>query len=101
MTRIPGYQRHLYPNDWDEIAKRIKAKAHWCCEACGVSNGPAPFVLTVHHIDFNPQNNEDDNLIALCQRCHLKIQARIPQPRTRLEVIQRLRQQGRQYRLRF
>lgn len=59
-------------------------------------NGPVPCVLTVHHIDYNPQNEEDDNLIALCQRCHLKVQGMMVQPRTRLEVIQRLKQQGRQ-----
>lgn len=28
-------------------------------------------VLTVHHKDFDPSNNREDNLIALCQRCHL------------------------------
>jgi len=32
-------------------------------------------VLTVHHIDANPANCADDNLIALCQRCHLKADA--------------------------
>ncbi len=29
-------------------------------------------VLTVAHLDHNPMNNADDNLQALCQRCHLK-----------------------------
>lgn len=28
-------------------------------------------VLTVAHLDHNPQNNADDNLATLCQRCHL------------------------------
>lgn len=30
-------------------------------------------VLTVHHIDGNKDNNDKLNLIALCQRCHLKL----------------------------
>ena len=30
-------------------------------------------VLTVHHIDGNAQNNDKLNLLALCQRCHLKL----------------------------
>lgn len=28
-------------------------------------------VLTVGHVDQNPQNNHPDNLRAWCQRCHL------------------------------
>lgn len=29
-------------------------------------------VLTVAHIDHDSQNNNDNNLAALCQRCHLR-----------------------------
>lgn len=29
-------------------------------------------VLTVHHRNGDPQNNNHGNLIALCQRCHLQ-----------------------------
>ncbi len=28
-------------------------------------------VLTIAHLDHNTQNNSDDNLKALCQKCHL------------------------------
>lgn len=28
-------------------------------------------ILTVAHIDHDPSNNADENLAALCQRCHL------------------------------
>lgn len=30
-------------------------------------------VLTVHHIDSDKKNNTKQNLIALCQRCHLRL----------------------------
>jgi len=30
-----------------------------------------PVVLTVAHLDHNPQNCGLGNLVALCQRCHL------------------------------
>jgi hypothetical protein len=28
-------------------------------------------ILTVAHLDQNPANNDESNLAALCQRCHL------------------------------
>jgi hypothetical protein len=31
----------------------------------------------VHHLDLNPANNAWWNLAALCQRCHLRIQAKV------------------------
>jgi hypothetical protein len=30
-------------------------------------------VLTVHHIDGDKENNSKHNLIALCQKCHLRL----------------------------
>lgn len=34
-------------------------------------------ILTVHHFDGDKANCRWWNLLALCQRCHLKIQARV------------------------
>ena len=89
-------QHDLYPPDWKFISWKIKDRAGWKCEACKVPHGPGPRKLTTHHIDYNPPNISDNNLIALCQRCHLKVQGMMQQPRTRLEVIQRLKHQGSQ-----
>lgn len=33
-------------------------------------------VLTVAHLDHRPENNDPTNLKALCQRCHLRYDAR-------------------------
>ncbi len=33
-------------------------------------------VLTVAHLDHTPENVADDNLRAMCQRCHLRYDAR-------------------------
>lgn len=66
-----------YPDDWDQIANAIKAAANWCCEHCGHSNDlESGHVLTVHHLDGDPANCAYENLVALCQRCHLHWQAR-------------------------
>lgn len=78
-----------YPADWKQISLRIRAeRAQWHCEWCGAANGqPHPdtgskVVLTVAHLgvdhpDGRPGNKHDkfdtrdENLAALCQRCHL------------------------------
>lgn len=63
---------------------RIRERAGWQCEH--VVNGerctakqdePHPItgsivVLTVAHLDHTPENCADDNLEAMCQRCHLR-----------------------------
>ncbi len=71
-----------YTKNWKEISQRIKQRAKNKCEICDAENyKPHPVtgskvILTVHHLDFNIQNNEDYNLIALCQRCHNRLDAR-------------------------
>lgn len=71
-----------YPSDWKAISKRIRENAGNRCEGspaypdCRAENGkPHPetgskVVLTVAHLDHQPENCADDNLKAWCQRCH-------------------------------
>ena len=66
-----------YPPDWPEIAIIVKTRANWQCEHCGQPHNPARgYTLTVHHLDGNPANCAGENLVALCQRCHLHWQSR-------------------------
>ena len=74
--------RSKYPDDWEAISRRIRLeRAQGRCEVCGAVNGePHPVtgsrvVLTVAHLDHDTTNNTDDNLAALCQRCHLTYDA--------------------------
>lgn len=67
-----------YPEDWCVIALRIKDRAKWKCERCHHHHNLATgHCLTVHHLDGDKANCEDWNLAALCQRCHLHIQAKV------------------------
>ena len=72
-------RKKLYPEDWDRISLLIKEKAGWKCELCQAVNGfPHPItksmvIITVHHINGDPTDNRKINLIALCQRCHLRL----------------------------
>lgn len=72
-----GEESGEYPAGWKELARQVKEAAGWKCERCGVPHGNVPNVLTVHHLDFDKQNIELWNLAALCQRCHLRIQAKV------------------------
>lgn len=69
--------RGEYPDNWNQIAFEIKEKADWCCENCNQKHDPENgYCLTVHHLDRDKCNCEYSNLVALCQRCHLIIQAK-------------------------
>jgi 5-methylcytosine-specific restriction endonuclease McrA len=68
--------RGRYPKNWPEISRRTRLRAHDRCEWCGAHNKShhpvtnARVVLTVAHLDHQPENCEPTNLRALCQKCH-------------------------------
>ena len=68
----------LYPENWAEIRKRILERAGWKCEWCGAKHGDlhpetgSRVVLTIGHLGHDPENRDEANLAALCQRCHLR-----------------------------
>jgi len=74
--------RQRYPSDWKAISAEVRAAADNRCEGspafpdCRAKNGlPHPatgskVVLTVAHLDHQPENCDRSNLRAWCQRCH-------------------------------
>ena len=67
-----------YPENWTEIAWLTKVRAGWKCIRCGHAHSREGWrVLTVHHLDGDKANCVWWNLLALCQRCHLHIQAKV------------------------
>ena len=65
-----------YPDNWESIAQEIKGQANWQCEHCGhVHNPSLGRCLTVHHLNGDKADCRYENLVALCQVCHLHIQA--------------------------
>ena len=80
--------RERYPKDWKVISLRIReVRAEWRCECageCGIEhdtrcdamhgephpNTGSKVILTVAHLDHVPENCDDENLKAMCQRCH-------------------------------
>lgn len=75
---MPRKSSSDYPPNWQEIAMATKEQANWRCVRCGHPHEPATgYTLTVHHLDLSPANCRWWNLAALCQRCHLTIQAKV------------------------
>jgi hypothetical protein len=83
------FHREKYPADWREISLRIRAHSGGQCECtgqcglhhdrrCDERNGePAKWargkvVLTVAHL-VHGDDCTDANLLAMCQRCHLRM----------------------------
>lgn len=68
-------KKELYNKNWNLTAGRVKKKANYCCEHCGhFHDYSTNHVLTVHHINKNKKDDRFRNLVALCQRCHLKFE---------------------------
>jgi predicted HNH restriction endonuclease len=75
-----------YPDDWDKIAFEVKEKADWQCAKCrmqclkpgeniaGLTKSERTRkTLTVHHANYQPEDNRLENLIPLCTGCHLSL----------------------------
>ena len=84
----------LYPKDWltkirPMILKRDKNK----CHICGAKNGkPHPetrskVVLTIAHLTHDPREKDYRFLFALCQRCHLKIDAPVKMLKRKIKSL--------------
>jgi 5-methylcytosine-specific restriction endonuclease McrA len=78
-----------YPDNWTDLALKVKEAAGWKCQYCGkkcYEPGKKPKELTrsewtvnilqVHHRNHRPEDNRKENLIATCTSCHLAMHRR-------------------------
>lgn len=49
----------------------------------GFAERAVKIVLTVAHLDHAPENCSDENLLAMCQRCHLRMDSELHQRNAR------------------
>jgi len=86
--------KELYPGYWLILRTAIIKRNGKVCADCGARKGHTDKVLTVHHIDYDPSNNQLDNLVILCQGCHLRRQARDLSQATKYNNIAKLIRMG-------
>ena len=93
---IRSENKDRYPDNWPDVRQAILDRAGNRCEICGVENGvygyrlsdgkfyeswpdPDPrvfkIVLTIMHLDHQPENCDPTNLKAACQLCHNRYDA--------------------------
>ncbi len=73
-----------YPPNWRQLARQCKERAGWRCEQCGIAHGALRLsnagqlyivYLAATHLHHDPENQEAI-LQALCQRCHMRYDAK-------------------------
>jgi len=68
-----GKSFELYPIEFSkELKEQIRKRDNYHCALCHCFQDLNIRVLAVHHIDYNKQNCNEDNLISLCDSCHMK-----------------------------
>lgn len=62
-----------YPTTWtNDVKEAIRKRDNYLCQVCFKSQEEEGNKLAVHHIDYNKNNVNENNLISLCHSCHLK-----------------------------
>jgi len=54
------------------LKEKIRKRDNYICQRCGISQKDNGRKLPIHHIDYNKDNCDENNLITLCNSCHSK-----------------------------
>lgn len=77
---IPSPLMRRFTNDYNPDGKEKRRLARESvgnkCIRCGSPSVPGR-ILTTHHLDGNKANDSWENLLPLCQVCHLQVQAKV------------------------
>ena len=63
-----------YAFDFNEkLKERIRRRDSYICQLCGKMEFEVKDKLRVHHIDYDKQNSNLNNLISLCNSCNTRV----------------------------
>jgi len=68
-----GSSLEIYPSEFNpKLKRKIFKRDNYTCQRCNIypTND-----LTCHHIDYNKFNCKEDNLITICFKCNLEVNA--------------------------
>ncbi len=52
----------------EQLKEKIYQRDNYSCQECGEKQ--LNYIFPIHHIDYNKKNNQENNLIMLCNSCH-------------------------------
>lgn len=73
-----GISNLPYDSDFtEELKDRIRKRDNYECQLCKNMTNEEHLViydcsLVIHHIDYNKNNSQENNLISLCKQCHCR-----------------------------
>ena len=68
-------ERNNYPSEFNnKLKEQIRKRDNYTCQLCGMIEEEHLILygvnLSIHHIDYDKENNEEDNLVSTCNQCH-------------------------------
>lgn len=55
-----------------KLKSEIRNRDNYTCQECGYTEKQLGYTLSIHHIDYDKNNHDKINLVALCKSCHAK-----------------------------
>jgi len=70
-----GLDKLPYAPNWtEELKESIRKRDNYQCQGCGFTNEEHLIIwdesLPIHHIDYDKENSNKENLIATCKQCN-------------------------------
>jgi hypothetical protein len=69
-----GISKHKYGNGWSRTRRRlVRERDHDICQFCFINLTDTKTRSSIHHIDYDKQNSNFNNLILLCHKCNCRV----------------------------
>ena len=66
-----GKTKEIYPKAWNlSLKEKIRIRDNHTCQICNIHQSKLTRKLSVHHINYFKNILDENNLVALCGRCH-------------------------------